>query len=400
MNITPRIFAAIMRILFVSFSSVVDVYQDKLRYLAAMPNVELFVLLPERYKEGGRVVEAHLGDGSYTVITRPAPMASKGHYNRFFFRDLRSVFRTVKPDLVHIEAEPESVVAVQIVRHALRLKRKPVMVCFTWRNMPFPLEHWPVWHPKTIFYTLSQLTTLPHFDVLIAGTHEAEADFRKRGFDGPMPIIPQYGVDPSIYHPPTDKAALRQAHGMKGFVVGFVGRLLKMKGLDVLIDALALVDRPAVNCVILGSGDYAEAVMQRAAERGVADRVRIVNGVPVRDVPNILSCFDVLAVPSLTYPHWKEQFGRVIPEAMACGVPVLGSDSGEIPFVVGDAGLITPEGDAQALAQAIRQLHDDNALLNELRSKGIERVRTMYTNSRIAEQIYATWLNVLPAPLP
>jgi glycosyltransferase involved in cell wall biosynthesis len=389
-----------MRILFVSFSSVVDVYQDKLRYLAAMPDVELFVLLPTHFKEGGRVVAAHLGDGSYTVITRPAPMANKGHYNRFFFRNLRSVFREVKPDLVHIEAEPESVVTVQVVRHALRLKRTPAMVCFTWRNMPFPLEHWPVWHPKTIFFTLSQLTTIPHFDAIISGTHEAEADLRRRGFEGPMPIIPQYGIDPQTYHRPENRDALRAAHGMSGFVVGFAGRLLKMKGLDVLVDAIARVDRPDVQCVILGSGEYAEAVMQRASERGVAHRIRIVNGVPVREVPQILACFDVLAVPSLTYPHWKEQFGRVIPEAMACGVPVIGSDSGEIPHVVGDAGIITPEGDAEALASAIRQLYDDRSLLQTLSDRGVERVRTMYTNKHIAEQIYATWCSVLPAPRP
>jgi len=400
MNITPRIFAATMRILFVSFSSVVDVYQDKLRYLAAMPDVELFVLLPTQFKEGGRIVDAHLGDGSYTVITRPAPMANKGHYNRFFFRDLRSVFRKVNPDLVHIEAEPESVVTVQVVRHALRLKRTPAMVCFTWRNMPFPLEHWPMWHPKTIFFTLSQLTTIPHFDAIISGTHEAEADLRRRGFEGPMPIIPQYGIDPRTYHTPENKKALRAMHGMKGFVVGFAGRLLKMKGLDVLVDAIARIDNPDVNCVILGSGEYAEAVLQRAAERGVADRIRIVNGVPVRDVPQILSCFDVLAVPSLTYPHWKEQFGRVIPEAMACGVPVIGSDSGEIPHVVGDAGIIIHEGDAAALADAILLLCNDRSRAQSLSERGVERVRTMYTNKHIAEQIYKTWLSVLPAPLP
>ena len=85
---------------------------------------------------------------------------------------------------------------------------------------------------------------------------------------------------------------------------------------------------------------------------------------------------------------------------MACGVPVIGSDSGEIPHVVGDAGLITPEGDAEALAAAIRQLHDDRTLLQTLSEKGVERVRTMYTNKQIAEQIYATWISVLPAPRP
>ena len=68
--------------------------------------------------------------------------------------------------------------------------------------------------------------------------------------------------------------------------------------------------------------------------------------------------FDVLVGPSLTTPRWKEQFGRMLVEAMACGVPVIGSDSGEIPHVIGDAGIVVPEGDRVALCAAIARLRD------------------------------------------
>ena len=70
---------------------------------------------------------------------------------------------------------------------------------------------------------------------------------------------------------------------------------------------------------------------------------------PSTEVPAVLRALDVLVLPSLTTPSWKEQFGRVLQEAMACAIPVVGSDSGEIPHVIGDAGLVTPEGDAAAL---------------------------------------------------
>lgn len=381
-----------LRVLYTSHASVVDVYQDKLRHIAAS-NVDLTVLLPERYLEGTRVVSAFQGDGSYRVITRPTVFGEKGRQNGFFYRGLRSVFRSVQPDILHIEEEPESLVTVQLIRHALRMRRMPGLIGFTWRNWPMPYPHWPFWYPKRILYSLTQQMTLPHLDVLIAGTHDAEAEFRSLGFEGPMPLIPQYGVNPDIYHPPADREALRASHGLQGFVVGFVGRVLQMKGLDVLVDAVAQLTDLPITLVILGNGDYREALERRSAERGITDRVRFVHGIPARDVPGLLGCFDVMVLPSLSAPHWREQFGRVLPEAMACGVPVIGSDSGEIPHVIGNAGLITPEGQPGPLAAAIRRVATDAAFANELRRAGLERVADNYTNEKIAKatvEIYRT----------
>lgn len=378
------------RVLLVSHSSVVDVYQDKLRHLARQPGIELTLLLPERYREGNRVVEAYKGDGTYRVITRPAPFAERGRQNGFWFRGLRSVFRTVRPDILHLEEEPESLVSVQLVRHALRMKRPPSIVGFTWRNWPMPYPHWPLWHPKRILFSLLQGITIPHLDAIIAGTHDAEPEYRKLGYEGPVSLIPQYGVDPGLYRPlPDRRDAVRERLGLHGnsLVVGFVGRVMRMKGLDVLVDALTMTKDRDITVAILGDGDYADAVRERARNNGVADNIRFLAGVPAREVPDILNAFDVLTIPSLSAPHWREQFGRVIIEAMACRVPVIGSDSGEIPWVIGDAGIVTPEGDAQALANAIVRMHDDPDERRRLALAGERRVHRHYTNERLAEAI-------------
>jgi glycosyltransferase involved in cell wall biosynthesis len=96
---------------------------------------------------------------------------------------------------------------------------------------------------------------------------------------------------------------------------------------------------------------------------------------------------DVLVLPSRTTHKWKEQFGRVLVEAMASSTPVIGSDSGEIPNVIGDAGLVYPEGDARALAHEITRIRKDEDLHHELVAKGLERVRNYYTWTRIAEML-------------
>jgi glycosyltransferase involved in cell wall biosynthesis len=87
-----------------------------------------------------------------------------------------------------------------------------------------------------------------------------------------------------------------------------------------------------------------------------------------------MSCCDALVLPSLTTPRWKEQFGRVLPEAMACGVPVIGSTSGNIPAMIGDAGIVVPEGDAGAVAAALRSLEESPERHARLAAAGRRRV--------------------------
>ncbi len=101
-------------------------------------------------------------------------------------------------------------------------------------------------------------------------------------------------------------------------------------------------------------------------------------------MPSQYHQIDVLAVPSLTRPNWKEQFGRVLIEAMASGVPVIGSDSGAIPDVIDDAGLITPEGDIAALAEAICKLQQDQSLHKSLAERGRARIIEHFTHAQVA----------------
>ena len=108
-------------------------------------------------------------------------------------------------------------------------------------------------------------------------------------------------------------------------------------------------------------------------------------------MPAVYRSCDVVVLPSRTMPSWKEQFGRVLIEAMACQVPVVGSDSGEIPNVIGDAGLIFPEGDVAALTRQLRTLMDDRTLRQQLGAAGRQRVLTRFTMARIAAESVAVY---------
>ena len=126
----------------------------------------------------------------------------------------------------------------------------------------------------------------------------------------------------------------------------------------------------------------------------LAGRVHILEPKRSEEMPNYLNCMDVLAVPSLTTMDWKEQYGRVVAEAMACGVPVVGSDSGAIPEVVDSAGWIVPEGDVAALAEA---LHD--AIFGEKRQsliqQGLQRAEEELSVRAMSRQLIPFYDRVL-----
>jgi glycosyltransferase involved in cell wall biosynthesis len=117
--------------------------------------------------------------------------------------------------------------------------------------------------------------------------------------------------------------------------------------------------------------------------------------VPPEDVPRYINCMDVLVLPSLTTPGWVEFFGRVLVEAMACQVPVIGSDSGEIPNVISDAGLIFHEGDADDLKDKLLLLAHDEDLQSELAARGEKRALAKYSWEQIAEDTYGVYKSLM-----
>jgi glycosyltransferase involved in cell wall biosynthesis len=154
-----------------------------------------------------------------------------------------------------------------------------------------------------------------------------------------------------------------------------------------------------VELVLIGDGDLLPRLESRIAELGLTSRVTIRPRVPSGDVAAEMRRLHAFVLPSRTTPRWKEQFGRVLIEAMASGVPPIGSDSGEIPHVIGDAGLIFPEGNVEGLANQIRRLIDQPALREELARKGRQRALDHYTQRALARRYYEVYQEMLRAPL-
>lgn len=194
----------------------------------------------------------------------------------------------------------------------------------------------------------------------------------------PCRVIP-LGVDIELFKPDLGlrRATLERLEWDESGppVVGYTGRFIEAKGLRLLMRVLE--ETPAPWRALWIGGGPMEAVLRAWAQR-YGDRVRIVTGVAHDAVPAYLNVMDVLAAPSQTTAKWREQFGRMLIEAFACGVPVLASDSGEIPGVVGDAGVIAGEHDEERWHRELGDLLESPARRTELAARGVDRAHRLY----------------------
>jgi len=202
----------------------------------------------------------------------------------------------------------------------------------------------------------------------------------------PARYIPM-GVDVELFQP--DRAAGADFLRELGWeeqgapVVGYLGRFVPEKGVELLRRVLERLTTPW-RALFVGGGPL-EASLRAWGERQ-GDQVRVVTGVPHARVPRALNAMDVLCAPSQTTPRWKEQFGRMLAEGFACGVPVVTSDSGEIPHTAGDAGRVLPEADVESWASALAELLESPERRRELSARGRERAVTRFAWPVVARE--------------
>ncbi len=345
---------------------------------------------------------------------RTIPVWLNGNFHLHCYPTLARELAQLQPDVLHMDEEPYNL-ATFLALSAAHRRNIPALF-FTWQNL---LRRYP---PPFAWWERANYRMARH---ALAGSHEAAQVLRHKGYDGPLTVLPQFGVDPAHFAPrATPRSAQAVATGVAvrtthspgegngaGEVVasgdggtrdapsravdaplriGYAGGLLPEKGLDLLLRACHGL-RGAWRLTLLGDGEARAGLVELAGQLGLVDRVTFVARMDSDAMPTFYQNLDVFVLPSRTLPNWKEQFGRVLVEAMACEVVVIGSASGEIPHVIADAGLIFPEGDAEALRVCLQRLLEDAALRAELGRAGRTRVLQEYTMATIAAQTVAVY---------
>lgn len=372
-----------MNVLVISHTYISRVGREKWRELVRNHNVNVRIVVPDVWKDYLFTIrfEENRDD---ELDVRGRPIAFSGKEAAHFYRTLSFTMGAFKPDILHVEEGTDALSYAQALFYKKLFAPKARTMFFTWMNFE-----------KTLRFPFSWVEryNLARSDAAICGNSDAKDILRKKGFEKPIHVMPLLGLDPEMFCK-RDGTALRKKLGLNGVVIGFVGRFVPEKGVLDLIEVASRIEGE-ISLLLIGGGELEDEMRRRAEEKGVASRLHIVKSIPHREVPDYLNAMDAVVLPSYTVPHWKEQFGQVLVQAMASEIPVLGSSHAEIPNVIGDAGLVFEERNIEDFREKLQQLVSSAELRSDLGPKGRMRVLSHFSNTRIAAKTYSVYRQIL-----
>jgi glycosyltransferase involved in cell wall biosynthesis len=176
-----------------------------------------------------------------------------------------------------------------------------------------------------------------------------------------------------------------------------VGRLVYEKGIHLIFYAVKDFDFN-YKVLVIGSGPYKKNLETIAKKLNIDKKVIFLDWIRYNQLPDYYNCMDVLVLPSLTTPNWKEQFGRVLIEAMSCEVAVIGSSSGEIPIVIGECGLLFKENNVDELREKLLFLFKNCEIRKNLAKKGRKRVEENFDRRLLDKKTYQIYKSLYESP--
>jgi glycosyltransferase involved in cell wall biosynthesis len=373
------------KILVLSHAGVLEVNRAVFQELARL-GAEVVMVVPSEWKGDlirGLRYEERDSDRALRVI--PLPVAFSGKGSLFFYRSsLRRAVAGWEPDLVFLDEEPWSLAALQTFVEFPKAR----VLFFTKENLrksiPWPfsrLEHWVYRRAAGAF----------------AVSEEVEEVLRDKGFRGGVEQL-YHSYDPELFkvRSAEEKRQIKDEFGIppNAIVLGYFGRLAPEKGLHDLVNALQVLagkaGLPPWLFLCVGNGPAAEEIKTALAAMP-EHRYRMLGALTHDRVGRLLATVDVLVLPSRTTPRWKEQFGRILVEAMACGAAVVGSSSGEIPHLIARSGggLVFAEGRPDDLAACLDRLLREPELLQKHRAQGRAYVEQTLTHAIVAQILAA-----------
>ena len=375
-----------MKLMVISHACVTPINQSFFADVVAVTKWKLSLILPASWKsEYKSAIQPEAWPGLANCI-HTLPVGFGGNIPLHFYKSwFVGLLRQERPDAIYVHHEPYALATFQLYMANSMTGDKPIGF-YAAQNIlkkhPFPFE-------------MSERWVFGKSKFAFPVTEGALSVLQSKGYDGGGAHVLPLAVDTNVYQPNTEWAAEKRLEfgiGSDEFVIGYLGRLVEEKGLATLLKSLKKLPFDRWRCLLVGSGPHEPALRTLVSELGCSDRVQFVGYVPHEQASKWLSLFDVLVLASETRPHWKEQFGRVLLEAMACGTPVLGSDSGEIPTLIRKTGggMTFHEGDTDALAEKLVLLREQPQMRMELILRGQNAVRNEYQQVRLATQFAST----------
>ncbi len=368
-------------ILLISFSSFLQKYYQTLpEEIANQTGVNVTVVVPPYRKElwsKKKVFLESRTDIHFDLKVFKTFFPFNLHFT-FFRNGLGGILKKLQPDIVDIENEAFNIGTFQIIILTKMFSPKSKIIIRPsqnkYKSYPFPFNFFEKYNQKRI-------------DACLARNSDAKKVLQEKGFNKKIELI-THGVDTNTFIQADRK--LQNTNNTNKPVIGYVGALTIQKDIVTLLNAVV-----GLNCsiIIAGDGDQKQNLVELAKKNNLDATFK--HAMAHEEIIKIMQHLDIFILPSKTMDNLTEKFGRVIIEAMSCGVPVIGSDSGEIPVVIADAGLIFKESDVSDLNRKLKLLLTDENKRAELSRKGRERVQKNYSWKVIAGKTIAVYKELL-----
>ena len=380
-----------MKLLIISHSCVTPINQQFYAELEQLTNWQITIVTPSSWKtEYGTTLNPKPWE-EYQGQLLGIPVSLSGNiplhiYHSTFIKLLSGL----KPDFIYVHQEPYAIQTAQVYLANSLTINKPIAF-FTWQNI---YKRYPL-----VFQQIEKFT-LNNSNVAFTGSRSAEEVLRKKGFKGNCVMLPS-GIDTDIYASSYQAKILKETlrKNKHEVIIGYLGRIVAEKGLKTLLQALHKIKELPWQLVMVGTGEYETEFKKIAQKLQIDHKINHLGYIPHTKAPLYLSAFDLLVLPSETQSNWKEQFGRVIVESMACNTPVVGSSSGEIPYLIKSTcgGLTFPEAQPEVLAEQLSKLIENRDLRSNLGKQGRQAIVDKYTNSSLARDFANTVNKVVEA---
>ncbi|MCR4329946.1 MAG: glycosyltransferase family 4 protein [Candidatus Roizmanbacteria bacterium] len=282
--------------------------------------------------------------------------------------------------IVHT-ADPHYHFSFQSVK-AKKLNRRLRIVSTSWDTIPFNNE-------TIALKKLQKYTVLKHADLFICHSTRAQKALLLEGvLEHRVRHVP-LGVDTKLFFPNPQSS---QPH-----TILFVGRLVREKGVLVLIDAFEALYKkhPHAQLFILGSGPLEKTIRTHLLHKGLSHAVTITK-LRYSAIVQLYHKAQIFVLPSISNATWEEQYGMALIEAMACGLPIITTDSGAIGEVVGNAAITITQNNVPELFSALDMLYTSEDIRKKIGTMGYIRAQKKFSAQKFSQslaQIYATLLN-------
>lgn len=368
-----------LKILIIAPAYAVSSNRRWIKEIVSHYGVKVSLLTVQSYKEGGVTCYFQRENGeTYPIVVGRVALCSR-YTLTLFYTKICGLIRNWGPDIIEIHAEARSLLSLEIILLRNIFLPKTKISFYSAENI-INNTYWPFRLIKKFVFKYVQGANVC--------SQEVKEVLRREGFKGAIEVIP-LAVDTEKFFQ-HDSSFLKKKLNLEGVTIGYVGRISSSKGIVTLLEAFRNISLAHINLLVVGNGPDAHLLDKYKTSQSLI----FVRGVSPEEVVDYLNCMDILVCPSQTTHRWKEQFGRAIVEAMACEVAVIGSNSGSIPEVIGDAGLIFKEGDVAELTNKLTMLIENKALRHQLGKKGRERVIVCYTPIKVSEKYARFYQNL------